>query len=137
MLKKYKKFILLILFLAAVINFAAVGLNAKAADIYNDVIKDRLEGAKEVGLPGADETEFRPLDKVALIIKAVLSVLALVFLVLIIYAGIKWMTAGGNTDSIESAKKIITSALIGIIIVFLAYAITAFVFTVLLRNRYW
>jgi hypothetical protein len=37
------------------------------------------------------------------------------------------MTAAGNQEQINKAKKIITAAVIGIIIVGAAYAITAFI----------
>ncbi len=61
------------------------------------------------------------------IIRAVLSLLALVAVVLIIVGGFQWMTSGGNQEKIESAKKLMGSALIGLVIVVLAYAIAAFV----------
>ncbi|MBL7141538.1 hypothetical protein ISS21_00335 [Patescibacteria group bacterium] len=60
-------------------------------------------------------------------IKAVLSLLALVAVVLIIVGGFQWMTSGGNQEKIEGAKKLMGSALIGLVIVVLAYAIAAFV----------
>ena len=62
------------------------------------------------------------------IIRGVLSVIGVLFLVLTIYAGVLWMTASGNEESISKAKKIITSSLIGLVIVVAAYGITALVF---------
>jgi len=38
-----------------------------------------------------------------------------------------WMTAGGNDEKIEKAKKLISAAVIGLIIVLLAWAIVIFV----------
>jgi cbb3-type cytochrome oxidase subunit 3 len=63
-----------------------------------------------------------------------LTVLGLVFLIIIIAGGIKWMTAGGNEGNIDQAKKILTAGVVGMIIVFLAYGITAFIFNVVLSN---
>ncbi len=61
------------------------------------------------------------------IIQWVLGILALVAVVMIIVGGVRWMTAGGNEEHVEGAKKIITAAVIGMIIVLLAWAIVIFV----------
>jgi RsiW-degrading membrane proteinase PrsW (M82 family) len=50
-----------------------------------------------------------------------------VFLILIIYGGILWMTAAGNEEKVKKAKELITEALIGLVIVLAAYAISYFV----------
>ena len=61
------------------------------------------------------------------IIKAFLSILGMVFMAYIIYAGQLWMTARGSEEQITKAKAIIRGSIIGIIIIFAAYAITSFV----------
>lgn len=52
-----------------------------------------------------------------------LSVLGVVFLILIVLAGIKWMMAQGNQDKVTEARNSIVHALIGLVIVVAAYAI--------------
>ncbi len=64
---------------------------------------------------------------VAKIIRAVLALLGLVALVLMLYAGYTWMTAAGNEEKIEQAKKILVNATIGLAIIFSSYAIVSFV----------
>lgn len=71
-----------------------------------------------------------PASILALIIQIFLSVLGIVFLVLIIYGGYLWMTAGGNEEQVTKAKDTLQAAIIGLIIVISAYAITYFVFNV-------
>jgi len=61
------------------------------------------------------------------IIGFVLSFVGILFLGLMIYAGLLWMTAQGNETKITKAKDLLINAVIGLIIVFAAYAITAFV----------
>jgi len=61
----------------------------------------------------------------------VLAFLGLAFFVLVIYGGILWMTAAGNDDQVKKARQIITAAVIGLVIVLSAYAITAFIGEVL------
>ncbi|PIR78090.1 MAG: hypothetical protein COU28_03600 [Candidatus Magasanikbacteria bacterium CG10_big_fil_rev_8_21_14_0_10_36_16] len=61
------------------------------------------------------------------IINVSLSLLGIIVTVLIIYAGFLWMTAGGDEAQAGKARKIIFAAVIGLIIILLAYAITRFV----------
>jgi hypothetical protein len=51
--------------------------------------------------------------------------------VITIIAGYQWMTAGGNEEQVAKAKKNISNAVIGLIIILAAYAITWFIFTYL------
>jgi len=61
------------------------------------------------------------------IIRIVLSLLGLVAVVLIIVGGFQWMTSGGNEEKVGSAKKLMGSALIGLVIVVFAYALASFI----------
>jgi uncharacterized membrane protein len=65
---------------------------------------------------------------VATVISAVLGLLALLFLVLTIMAGFKWMTAGGNDEEVKKAVTSLKNAAIGLVVVLAAYAITYFIF---------
>ena len=64
---------------------------------------------------------------IASIINVALSLLGIVALVIILYGGFKWMTAGGNEDSVGEARKIIIAGVIGLAIILSAYAIANFV----------
>lgn len=68
---------------------------------------------------------------IATIIKVILGFLAVIFLILTIVAGFRWMTAGGNEDEVKKAVTTIKNSVIGLVIVLAAYAITYFVFTYL------
>jgi len=61
------------------------------------------------------------------IINVVLDLLGIITVVLILFAGFTWMTAGGNDEQVGKAKKILSAAVIGLVIVMSAYAITQFV----------
>jgi cytochrome bd-type quinol oxidase subunit 2 len=56
-----------------------------------------------------------------------LSLTGIIFVILMVYAGILYMQARGKTEDMEKAKKIIEAAIIGIVITGLAFAITNFV----------
>jgi len=64
---------------------------------------------------------------IAGIINVVLGLLGLVFVVLIVYAGFLWMTAGGNAETVKKAKGIMINAIIGLVITVAAYAIASYV----------
>lgn len=74
--------------------------------------------------------EIESIDNVlATVIKAFLSLLGIIFVILIILAGYNWMTAAGEEEKVNKAKDTLKRAIIGLIIVASAYAITYFVFT--------
>ncbi len=65
----------------------------------------------------------------ARIISAVMGLLGTIVVVIMLYAGYEWMTAGGNDDKVGEAKKRMIYAVIGLAIILSAYAITRFVST--------
>lgn len=62
------------------------------------------------------------------IIDPLFSLMGIIFLILIIYGGILWMTGGGNPETIKKAKSILVNSLIGLLIILLSYGFTIFVF---------
>jgi len=101
------------------------------ADTAEGIINKQLKDLEQVGLPAEPDN---PVDPIVNLIKMSFSFLAIIFLIFIIYAGFRWMLSGGNSETIEKAKKTIAAALIGLVIIFLSYAITAFVFNVVLSS---
>lgn len=61
------------------------------------------------------------------VVGAGLAFIGIVFLLLMIYGGFTWMMARGNEQEVETAKVILQSAVIGLIIVLAAYAITSYI----------
>ncbi len=84
----------------------------------------QLKSAAETGAGYGAPTD--PRTTASVVIRSLLGLVGTVMLGLMLYAGFMWMTAAGNEDKIEKAKKIITSAAIGFIIVLTAYSITWF-----------
>lgn len=64
---------------------------------------------------------------VGYIVGALLSLMGVIFLVLVIFGGILWMTAEGNSEKVTKAINILKNAAIGLIIVLAAYSIVFFV----------
>jgi hypothetical protein len=61
------------------------------------------------------------------IIQWALGFLGLVAVIFIIYGGFIWMTAAGNEEKVMQAKKTLTSAATGLVIILLAWALVTFV----------
>lgn len=60
------------------------------------------------------------------IIKVFLTFVGIILIIMIILAGVKWMTAAGSSERVSQAKSQIINAIIGIIIILASYAITDF-----------
>ena len=92
--------------------------------------------SEDLGLQYASSTGLSTQDPritVAKIIRIVLGFLGTIAVILIIYAGFVWMTSNGNEDKITKAKNILKGAVIGLVIVLSAFAITTFIINSLLE----
>ena len=61
------------------------------------------------------------------VIKFVLSLLGIIAVILVMYAGFLWMTSRGNPEAIKKAKGIMIAGVIGLAIILAAFGITSFV----------
>lgn len=66
-------------------------------------------------------------ENVTRIINYFLGFLGLVAVAFLIYAGVLMVTAGGNDEQVGKARKIITYAVVGIVIILLSWTIVTFV----------
>lgn len=122
-----KNIFLAILIISAVFTLALPAL--AQVDIVGDKLKTDTNAQNEAFLEEAGlNKDISLAEVVSVIIYAFLSFLGVIFVVLIIYAGFLWMTAAGSEEKIKKAKDIMIAAVIGLIIIFSAYAITVFVF---------
>lgn len=69
---------------------------------------------------------------IARIINVVLGILGIVVTLIIIAGGFRWMTAGGNEEAVGQAKKIISAGVIGLLIIIIAYALSSWIFSVII-----
>lgn len=76
---------------------------------------------------GYDTSQTSPDPIIETIIQVALSFLGVIFLILTIYGGFLWMTASGNEEQITKARKILTAAVVGLVIVLASYALSQLV----------
>lgn len=60
-------------------------------------------------------------------IRLVLILASLIFFFMLVWGGIQWMMSGGDKNAAEQARSKITNALVGLVIVFSAWAIMALI----------
>ena len=80
-----------------------------------------LEGA------GYNTDKTGPESMISQIITTALTFVGVVFLGLAIYAGYNWMIARGEEEKVTKAKDTLTAAIIGLVIVIAAYAISWYI----------
>ena len=111
----------------AILGLAAVFFLAAAFLVVPAIGRAQVDlGLNYATATGLSTTDIR--TTVGNIIKAFLALLGIIAVVLILYAGVLWMTASGNEEKIVTAKKVLVNATIGLAIIMSSYAITYFIF---------
>ncbi len=62
------------------------------------------------------------------VINAVLGIVGSLALVMFIYGGFTWMLAAGNKERVQKGKDVLVWAVIGLVVIFSAYALVRLVF---------
>ena len=111
-----------ILVVLILLSLFFIGLNTVQADNdFSGQIKDVF--SKTTGEAGY-KTDVEVASLAGTIIKSIVALVGVAFLVLMIYGGILWLTAGGMEEQVSKSQKTISRAVIGFIIVLAAYGLT-------------
>jgi hypothetical protein len=81
--------------------------------------------ATEIGGIGATTEDIR--DQIRKLINIALGFLGVAGVIVTVYGGAMWMSAAGDDEKVEKAKKTIVSGLIGIVIIGIAWTIVSYV----------
>lgn len=84
--------------------------------------QEKVEIAPPAGAENLENIEVSNL--ISGVITLVFIAASLVFFFMLVVGGIKWMMAGGDKEKAGEARGQLTSALIGLIVIFLAWAIS-------------
>ena len=122
--------------LKTILTLSVVGIIALSALVgagnalaQNNAVTNYVT-ANDLGVGYAEATGLGNRDvreTVASIIRVALGLLGIVAVVIILIGGFTWMTAGGNDERVEQAKKWIFSGIIGLAIILSAYALSTWV----------
>ena len=114
-----------IIFLTFLISFV-LGFIAKPQPVLAGNYWSSQIGMDQIGAAYGEDPA-NPKDiryQIIKIINVILTILGLLVTILIIFAGFQWMTSGGNEEKVKKAQGIIKSAVIGLIIIMLAWSVT-------------
>jgi hypothetical protein len=89
---------------------------------------DPITRLNDVALVNGPYDSTRTLPQIiGLVINGILSLLGIIFIILVVTAGIKWMTAGGSQEKVKAATTTIQRSVIGLIIIAASWAIWNFI----------
>lgn len=131
----YKKITFVCLFLVSAVGFFYPTISVRAeilnrVDVWSDQYSAEQVGFaafKEIGLGTRD-----PRRIIAAGINVLLGFAGVVAICFIIYGGWIWMNAKGNEAQVEKAKKLLKNAVIGLLIILSAFALSIYITRVLL-----
>jgi len=118
----------LILFLIIVMGISLFHVFAVSAQEEGGALGSSLDAAaKQSGLLKAGDAEELLAQEVGKYIRLALGFVGVILLIIVMYAGVSWMTAAGKTENVDSAKKMMISAMVGMAATLLAYQVTQFI----------
>ena len=132
MIKKMKRIVLSLVASAAILLPAAVPAVAHAATFdpaggLNCGTNIELSETGTCATTGDGDATSKVNNAVSLALNLFSAVVGIIAVVMIIVGGVKYITSGGDSGNVTSAKNTILYAIIGLVIAFLAFAIVNWV----------
>lgn len=112
----------IIMFLVLPVFAVAHTASAKALDLGIAAVENTTQLSQD-----------DPREIVGRLINTAMLFLGIIAVVIILLAGFKWMTAGGNDDKVSEAKKLMGAGVIGLVIILAAWGIATFVLQELVK----
>jgi type IV secretory pathway VirB2 component (pilin) len=113
--------------------FGWIFVSSPAQGIELDLINDATQVNSFQGFK-VDNVANDPRILVQRFINVVMGFLGMLAILIILFAGFKWMTAGGNKEQLDSAHKLLINGIIGLIIIFTSWTVAWFVVNTLRMN---
>lgn len=89
---------------------------------------DSIDPFKDVPLRTGEAAD--PTAIIESAITTLLEVIGAIAMLFIVYGGLQWILARGEATKVQEAQSVLTWAIIGLILIFLAFSITKFIFLV-------
>ncbi len=110
--------------LASVVTLTVLSLFVIPMAADAQFIQEGFEKADNIGGTDIGTTDIR--DVIINLVNVLLGFLGIIAVIIIIWGGFRWLTAGGNEESVATARSIITSGIIGLGIIIASFAIARF-----------
>lgn len=104
---------------------------------YYSMVLGSLLALSATGTPASAATLYNPLgdrsipELIGFFIQAALGISGSIALLMVVYGGFLWLTAGGKTDRIEKGKQTLLWSVIGLAVIFGANILATFVINTL------
>ncbi|OIO08426.1 hypothetical protein CO115_01145 [Candidatus Falkowbacteria bacterium CG_4_9_14_3_um_filter_36_9] len=119
-----KKLLIIILIIFPILFFNISFVKADTFKLFSDSLNNTaINSGYENQTVGQDPF----VDTIAKVVQMVLGLLGVVFFGLTIYGGYLWMLARGNEEDLKKAQEVLRGAVIGLIIVISAYAVSYYI----------
>jgi len=124
--KNYKSILSAVILLCVLALPIAVGASDLSTQINQNLTNTRLADSLggKLSLP----------ETIGRVIMAALALLGVVFVILTIYAGFKWMIANGDPAKVDKAKAMLVQSVIGLAIMLISYGIATFVIDAIMNS---
>ena len=84
-------------------------------------------------LPNPLGTVSSPQVLIGRVINSVLGIVGSLALMMFVYGGLTWMISSGNQEKIKKGRDIILWSAIGLVVIFMSYALTRFVLSTIVQ----
>ena len=109
------------------LGFFLVQPSAVFAQLKGDLTSQQLNaGAQTSGLNNMGAASGDPRVLAGLILKGVVSLLGTIFVIIIVWAGSKYINSDGDSAEVDDAKAKIRMAIVGLILTLASYSIATF-----------
>lgn len=112
------------LLLCCVLLFGISVESVAAVEILDKATVDQVKAETGLGTTS-------PIQVTAIAVGAFLNILGVIAFIMFIYAGFRWMTAGGRTPEVTKAKDMMKHAIVGLVIIMASYSIARYVFSII------
>lgn len=110
--------------------FLSLSSLASAADAPKSAADKALSGLEESAVAAelnVDTTKINLPTVIGKALSILMSILGLIFLIIVAYGGVKWMTAKGESKEVEDARSMIIQGAIGLAVTLATYSIAYYV----------
>ena len=113
-----------------IIAFALIGISLPTSPVFANACDSSLPAdVREANGCNSSKDNLSP--AIQGIINGVIGILSIIAVVFIVVGGVQYMTSGGDSGKVKTAKNTILYALIGLVICVLAFAIVNWLIGVL------
>lgn len=119
-MKKLTKHLLSLALLISLVAVPATTLAGSGSLNLNDLGVAEIDSTLDLGRRS-------PIETITRLINTAMMFLGIIAVGIILFAGFKWMTAGGSEEKTSEATKLMTSGVIGLIIILSAWGIAYFI----------